>query len=402
MPASYETLRTLLADEALPCAFVDLDAVDHNLDLVLSRIEREGVTVRVASKSVRHPWLLRYLLERGGDRLRGLMTYSAAETAFLFEQGFDDLLLAYPVGRREDARVLTEAAARGATVFVTVDSVEQVEVLASAAADAGTSIPVCIDVDVSWRPLRGSAHFGVRRSPIRGPEAAVELAARIEAAAGVELRALLAYEAQVAGIREHNPQSRALDPVRRLIKSRSRPLAASRRKQVVAALQAAGHEIAVLNGGGTGSVASTGSDPSVTEVTAGSGFLCSHLFDHYTGLPLRPAAFFALPVVRRSDPDHVTCAGGGYIASGAAGADRLPLVYLPDGLSPVAIEGFGEVQTPFVLSDRAPRLGVGDPVICRHAKAGELAERFERYLLLRGGRIEAVEPTYRGLGQCFF
>ena len=193
-----------------------------------------------------------------------------------------------------------------------------------------------------------------------------------------------------------------MDPVRRLVKRRSRPLAANRRRKVVSALRAGGHRIHVVNGGGTGSVRSTGRDPSVTEVTAGSGFLCSHLFDHYDGLPLRPAAFFALPIVRRSDPNHVTCAGGGYVASGPAGPDRLPLVHLPAGLTPLPLEGFGEVQTPFVLGSTAPPLHAGDPVICRHAKAGELAERFERYLLVRGGRVEGREPTYRGLGASFF
>ena len=36
-------------------------------------------------------------------------------------------------------------------------------------------------------------------------------------------------------------------------------------------------------------------EPWLTEVTAGSGLLCSHLFDGYTDLPLEPAVFFAIP-----------------------------------------------------------------------------------------------------------
>ena len=49
----------------------------------------------------------------------------------------------------------------------------------------------------------------------------------------------------------------------------------------------------------------------------------------------------------------------------------------------------------------SPDLALGDPVICRHAKAGELAERFETYLLVRGNKIVGREPTYRGLGKAF-
>jgi D-serine deaminase-like pyridoxal phosphate-dependent protein len=149
-------------------------------------------------------------------------------------------------------------------------------------------------------------------------------------------------------------------------------------------------------------VRSTSDDTSVTEVTAGSGFLDSHLFDHYRDLRLVPALFFALGVVRASDPDHVTCAGGGYVASGAAGPSRLPIVHAPAGLDVVPIEGFGEVQTPLRRTADAPPLRLGDPVICRPAKAGELAERFARYLLVRGDRVVEVADTMRGAGQCFF
>jgi D-serine deaminase-like pyridoxal phosphate-dependent protein len=44
---------------------------------------------------------------------------------------------------------------------------------------------------------------------------------------------------------------------------------------------------------------------------------------------------------------------------------------------------------------------LGDPVFFRHAKAGELAEHFAEYLLVRGSRIEGRVPTYRGMGKCF-
>jgi D-serine deaminase-like pyridoxal phosphate-dependent protein len=47
------------------------------------------------------------------------------------------------------------------------------------------------------------------------------------------------------------------------------------------------------------------------------------------------------------------------------------------------------------------KLNVGDPVIFRHAKAGELCERFSELLLIRGNTIEARVPTYRGQGCCF-
>ena len=109
---------------------------------------------------------------------------------------------------------------------------------------------------------------------------------------------------------------------------------------------------------------------------------------------------FALPVVRRPGPAVATLLGGGYHASGAAGRDRLPEPYLPAGLSLLPLEGAGEVQTP-VTGDAAAGLRVGDNVYMRHAKAGELLERFDTVHLLQGDRIVEEVPSYRGEGLCF-
>jgi D-serine deaminase-like pyridoxal phosphate-dependent protein len=64
------------------------------------------------------------------------------------------------------------------------------------------------------------------------------------------------------------------------------------------------------------------------------------------------------------------------------------------------MEGAGEVQTP-VLGPAAAHLRVGDVVFFRHAKAGELCERFNELHLVEGDRIAETVPTYRGEGQAF-
>src|SRR5207247_870253 len=125
-------------------------------------------------------------------------------------------------------------------------------------------------------------------------------------------------------------------------------------------------------GGGTASLSFAKDEPWLTELTAGSAFLCPHLFDGYSNVELEPACFFALQAVRRPEPGIVTCQGGGYAASGEAGASRLPKPWLPKAelLKP---EGAGEVQTPVRLTNGAD-VRLGDPVFFRHAKGGELAE----------------------------
>ena len=51
--------------------------------------------------------------------------------------------------------------------------------------------------------------------------------------------------------------------------------------------------------------------------------------------------------------------------------------------------------------DLAGALSVGDRVYLRHAKAGELCERFETLLLVEGETIVDEVPTYRGDGKAF-
>ena len=129
----------------------------------------------------------------------------------------------------------------------------------------------------------------------------------------------------------------------------------------------------------------------MTEVTAGSGLYGPTLFDPYRAFDVRPAALFALPVVRKPSPSIATVLGGGYMASGAGGADRLPRPVLPAGLRLDRAEGAGEVQTP-VLGPAARDLALGDRVWFRHAKAGELCERFAALHLVAARRSSTRWP----------
>ncbi|HEU4656628.1 MAG TPA: amino acid deaminase/aldolase, partial [Capillimicrobium sp.] len=332
---------------------------------------------------------------------RGLMTFTLAESLWLAEDGFDDLLLAYPTADR--AALAALRAARDERVdaarepILMVDGAEQLDLIARHAGGAR----VCLDVDLSWWVLGGRVRIGAKRSPVRTPEQAAALARDVLRRPGFTLAGVMGYEAQVAGVGDA-PPSRARAAAIGWMQRRSVAELRERRAAVVDAVRAvAGPGVPLLvNGGGTGSVHLTAREPAVTEVTAGSGFYAPALFDQYRALALRPAAFFALPVVRRPGPRTVTALGGGYLASGAADRARLPVAALPAGLRLDPLEGAGEVQTP-LTGRAAERLAVGDRVYLRHAKAGELCERFDSLLLVEGDTISAHVPTYRGEGKTF-
>jgi len=395
---SHDRYEQIFAEVEAPFAFVDLDAMWANAAAMLERAGEKPI--RVASKSIRCRALLEAILRRD-ERFAGLMTYTLPETLWLAEQGFEDLLLAYPtadIGALGELALRSVANPSGAPV-VMVDCVEHLEAIESVLGAGAAPVRTCIDLDAGWWALGGRVKVGPKRSPVHTVEQAVALAREIERRPQIELDALMSYEGQIAGVGDRPSGRRLRGAAIRFMQRRSAAELAERRGAVVAAL---GEfvELEIVNGGGTGSLELTAAEDAVTEVTAGSGFYAPALFDHYSRFSLTPAAGFALPIVRKPSAGVATGLGGGYLASGSGDAGRLPAPWLPPGLELDPEEGAGEVQTP-LLGEAAAALRIGDRAYLRHAKAGELCERFDALHLVEGDEIIDVVPTYRGDGKAF-
>ncbi len=395
---SHSQYEEIFAEVEAPFAFVDLDAMAANATEMLGRAG--GKPIRVASKSLRCRALQARIL--GSDPgFDGSMTFTLPETLWLAELGFENLLLAYPTA---DTGALSELALRsvanpeGAPI-VMVDCVEHLDAIESVLGAGAAPVRVCIDVDASWWTLGGRLKVGPKRSPVHTVEQAVALAGEIVRRPQLTLAALMAYEGQIAGVGDQPPGRRLRGAGIRFMQRRSAAELAERRGAIVAAIGELA-ELQIVNGGGTGSLELTAAEDAVTELTAGSGFYAPALFDSYSRFSLTPAAGFALPVVRKPAPSVATALGGGYLASGSGDPARLPAPWLPAGLRLDPEEGAGEVQTPLVGA-AAASLAIGDRVYLRHAKAGELCERFDVLHLVEGGEIVDVVPTYRGEGKTY-
>jgi len=378
-----------------PLAIVDLDAFDHNAADLVRRAG--GKPVRVASKSVRVRALLEDVLARPG--YAGVMCYSLAEALWLSSADVsEDLLVAYPTVDFGALRALARDEAALRRVTVVVDSPAHLELIEAAMGAGHPEVRVCLELDVSWRPVPG-LHVGPRRSPVRTERDARALAGRIADRPGFRLVGVMAYEGQIAGLGDAPPGRPVRGAVLRWVQRRSAAELVERRGAAVAAVRRVA-DLEFVNGGGTGSLEGTGADPSVTELAAGSGLIGPTLFDGYRAFRPRPAVLFALPVVRRPGRGVATLFAGGYVASGPSSPDRRPTPHLPAGLRLLPLEGAGEVQTP-VAGRAADALRLGDRVWLRHAKAGEPAERFSHYHLVRGDAVVRTVPTYRGEGKSF-
>lgn len=380
-----------------PLAVLDLDAVDRNAADIARRAG--GTPVRVASKSLRVRALLDRVLARPG--FQGILAYTLPEALWLVDRGARDVLVAYPSAERGAVRRLACSPEALAAITLMVDETAQLDLLLDATADlspraGGQRIRLALELDVSYNPVPG-VRFGALRSPVRTPEQAVALTREILARPRLQLVGLMAYEGHIAGVTDaaRTPYGAAARVMKRL----SRPDVAARRAAAGTAVQEL-VPLEFVNAGGTGSLESSAAEDVVTEVAAGSGLLGPGLFDGYRDFRPEPALLLGASVVRRPAPGVATVLGGGWIASGVPGPDRLPTIAHPPGLSYAPQEAAGEVQTP-VLGPAADDLRIGDTVWLRHAKSGEPAEHFSHYVLVQGDEVVGIAPTYRGEGCTF-
>jgi D-serine deaminase-like pyridoxal phosphate-dependent protein len=397
-PADLDRLNSATARLDAPFAIVDLAAFRANAAAMTRRAG--GKPIRLASKSVRCRHLIEQVLRLEG--FRGILAYTLPEALWLAACGTsDDIVVAYPTADASALARLAQDADAAASIAVMVDCTEHLDLIEKAAASVANPHPVrvAIDLDAGYEALSGKFRAGARRSPVRTPADAVALARAIMARPGLRLVGLMAYESQIAGVGDNPPGRPLYGQAIRIMQRRSAAELAGRRSAVVAAVRELG-PLEFVNGGGTGSLEGTSAEPAVTEIGAGSGLYHPTLFDAYRGFTGQPAAMFALPVVRRPGPGVVTALGGGYPASGPGTPSRVPAPYLPGGLRLDKEEGAGEVQTP-LLGPAADALMIGDKVWMRHAKAGELCERFSELHLIEGAAIAGTVPTYRGEGQNF-
>ena len=393
-----------------PLAVLHLPALRHNVHDLLRRAagpsDRPAKAIRVASKSLRVRSVMDAVLALPG--YAGVLAYTLPEALWLAEgdaehSPIEDVVVGYPTADRAAIARLAASPELAARVTLMVDSIAHLDFIDAVIPPAQReTIRLCLELDSSWfAPVLG--HVGVFRSPLHSAASVRTVAEEIVRRPGFALVGMMGYEAQIAGQGDNPPGKPAWGATLRWMQKNSRDELLGRRGEAVAAVRPIA-DLEFVNGGGTGSIEFTASDESVTEIAAGSGLFGGHLFDTYRAFHPAPAASFALSVVRRPNPETATLLGGGWIASGPPGPDRMPKVEWPTGLSMVAREMAGEVQTP-LTGAAAGVLRIGDRVWLRHTKSGELSEHVDAFQLVDtvDGRARVVgeASTYRGDGKVF-
>jgi D-serine deaminase-like pyridoxal phosphate-dependent protein len=389
--SSYEELKDLVNAYKFPMVLCDIDALDHNLEKVGKILREINKKLRLCTKSVRVPELIKKVEEK--DFVNGLFTYNSAEALFYAEKyRIKDILLGYPTISSIDAEELCKAASiEGVSITAMVDSISHLDLLEEVASKHDVILKILIEVDVADKFL--GINVGVYRSPLRKPEDVVNIAKEIDKRQHLQYRGIMGYEAQNASIGDASA-------FMRWIKNRSRKHVNQWRQEIIDALKREGYESEVVNGGGSGCFQETAAENSITEIGIGSLLFKSHIFDTINSLDdFLPSLFFALQIVRKPKKDIVTAFSGGYVSSGAVKA--MPLPVKPEKLKTIKNEEFGEVQTPFKYNPKKLDLNLGDPIFCRFGKAGEPLEHFNKIHSYSNGKITGHYLTYRGMGKRF-
>ncbi len=388
---SLQKLKELEA----PSMWLNLDALDYNIAEVTRK--SPNTLIRIASKSIRSLDAIQYILEHQKNSI-GIMSFSPTEAEFLIKNGIKDILMGYPTLEKEAIKSAQLAANKqSAQLTFMVDLPEHLTLLNEVAQEIESSISICFDIDMSVQ--FPGIYFGVYRSSIKTTEDLKERLKVLDSCKNLKVWGLMGYEAQVAGLADKTPGKILFNGVIKLLKSISLSKIATRRKAMADLLRNyTGGEIQI-NGGGTGSIQTTILEEGITEITVGSGYFQSHIFDNFENIQHRPAAGFALRITRNPSPNIYTCQSGGYIASGPVELSKQPKFYYPETAKFLTNEGFGEVQSPFKYT--GSDLNIGDIVLLRHAKAGELSEHFNNIHIFKNDAYFGTWKTYRGNGTSF-
>ncbi len=272
-------------------AFVDLDAVDHNLRLVGAKLG-SNIGLRLCAKSLPSVQLLEYMMVAACTNR--IMAFSEGMVRdLLLRFGSDvDILLGRPA--TVDALARTFATLDGladgpnptGTVRWLVDSPQRMHQFAEFAAKRRERINVSLEIDV-----------GLHRGGARNAEQLLAMLAIIDASGLIRFSGFMGYEGHVPFV----PLDRSTPAAE---------FAAVQRRYAEflrvgrEAYPALFDEPLVYNSGGsrTYHYYTDDLDSPVNEVALGSAFFYPSNFHNLPDTELRTATFFATPVLKRLDP----------------------------------------------------------------------------------------------------
>lgn len=345
-----------------PALLLDLDAFEHNLDLMARLLAPTGARLRAHAKTHKSPVIAHLQMSRGGAI--GQCVQKVAEAEVLAWGGIPDILVSNEVvGARKLARLA--ALSRIARVSVCADDEAQVAALEQAAEAAGTRLTVLVEIDV------GAARCGLPPGP-----PAVALAERIAASPHLIFGGLQAYHGSAQHRRGPEERAAAIGT------------AAQQCRRTVEQLRQRGLDCPIVGGAGTGTFALEAASGVYTEIQAGSYvFMDADYARNADPPPFRQSLFVLSTVMSRAVPGVVVLDAGHKAVAVDSG---LPLVWRRPGLRYV---GASDEHGKLVVEDGAAPPALGERLRLVPGHCDPTVDRYDWYVGVRGGRVECLWPV---------
>jgi D-serine deaminase-like pyridoxal phosphate-dependent protein len=340
-----------------PALLVDLDVMEANIARIVATCRAHGVAWRPHSKAHKTPEIAHLQIAAGAI---GVTCAKLGEAEVMAAAGIRDILIANQiVGRLKIGRLVRLAG--HADPIVCVDCIENLIELDQAFGNAGKSLRVAIEVNI------GMNRAGVEPGP---PVAA--LAQAIANRPNLHFVGVVGWESHATTIAEPTEKERT-------VRDAVAALTASAR-----ACMAAGHTVAVVSCGGTGTFPYCAQQPGVTEVQVGGAiFSDMHYLTNYH-VDFSPALTVLSTVTSRPTPTRVVVDAGRKSMSGDAAMPR------PRGISPVSSMKLSSEHTKIELEQPNPAPGFGDKIELIVGYSDTTVHLHEEIVGIRGDVVESI------------
>jgi len=342
-----------------PVLLVDLDAMEHNIDVIARHYRDKPIRVRGHVKNHKSPAILARQIAAGGS-VGGLCAAKVSEAEVFIGEGVDNVLVANQVV--DPAKIGRLARMAGSVeVMVAVDAPAQVDLLAAGAQSAGVVFGVVIEIDTM-----------MRRGGVRSTDLAVELARQVTGTGSLVFRGVMSHQVPTDG------------PPTREQRFAQGGAAIERVLAVKQSIEAVGIPVDVVSTGESWTYDVAATFPEVTEIEAGTYVLMEVPYAYMR--EFRLALRLMGRVVER--PDDRTAVGD--VPIDAIGAPNgHPSLAGMDGVAVTALDHHGVTLS----SDARMPLEIGDHFFLLTHQQDITVNRWDRYLGVRGDVVETVFET---------
>lgn len=367
-----ETDRTLIGVPGgrwrieTPALVIDLDAFEANLAAMAAHCRAAGLALRPHAKTHKSVEVARRQIAAGAI---GQCCAKLGEAEALAAGGIEGLLITSPVVTPAGIARVVALNGRARELMLVVDAPEVVDAMGAAAAKAGQTLALLVDVDV-----------GLRRTGIAPGQPAVDLARRIAAHPALRFAGVQGYAGHLMHVTGRAERRvRSLEALGELARTRD-------------LLVQVGLEPAIVTGGGTGTFDIDPQARVLTELQAGSYvFMDREYADVWRAddeaPPFATALTIQSTVVSANAPGMATIDAGYKAFATDAGAPSL-LSGAPAG---AAYFFFGDEHGGLTLA-AGDRMTVGALVTCDAPHCDPTVNLYDAYHVVRGDTLVELWP----------